>query len=488
MPPTLLPDPSRLRLDYLSASDDVITMVVTTTAAEAHCPLCQQPSTRTHSRYVRIAADLPWNGVAVRLRLTSRRFFCPNEDCERTIFTERLPGIVAPYARRTFRLTDAFELIGFALGGEAGARVLVALSMGASPDTVLRMIRRAILPERETPRVLRVDDFAFRKGQRYGTILVDLERRCRVDVLPDRTAETLRHWLAEHPGVEVISRDRAGAYADGARQGAPQAEQVADRFHLLRNLGEALERVALRDRAALQEDEGAEEKAAVGHPEPDGSARTPAEQEQDERRAKRLERYQAVMALRAQGMGIQTIARELGMARGTVYTFVRADGFPERAPRARRPGVLAPYEAYLRERLAAGCQNGQELWRELREQGYTGSTKPLYRWLALHRTEPAKRGRPRRSKPPIRRKEHGCSSVRTPTWTRRTGPGGNGSVNAPPPWPRLTVWRRSSDGWCGSGMAVPWIAGSRLSPQASLRPSRALPGAWSRIGPRWRRR
>jgi len=140
---TLLPAPNRLHLDYLSAIDEAITMVVTTKADEARCPLCDQPSARIHSHYTRLAADLPWNGVAVRLQLTSRRFFCPNDDCQRKIFTERLPELLAPYARRTLRLADALELIGFALGGEAGARALGGLSMGTSLDTVLRVIRNA---------------------------------------------------------------------------------------------------------------------------------------------------------------------------------------------------------------------------------------------------------------------------------------------------------------------------------------------------------
>jgi transposase len=275
MSPTLLPAPSRLHLDYLSACDDVITMVVAAIGDEAHCPLCDQPSARIHSHYTRLAADLPWNGVAVRLRLTTRRFFCPNDDCQRKIFTERLPELIAPYARRTLRLTEALELIGFALGGEAGARALGGLSMRASPDTVLRVIRAATLPEQEPPRVLGLDDFALRRGRAYGTILVDLERRCRVDVLPDRTAETLANWLGAHSGVEVISRDRGGAYAEGSRRGVPAAVQVADRFHVLVNLREALERLltrkhrALREAAAALTTEGTEDTAEQDTPEDD---------------------------------------------------------------------------------------------------------------------------------------------------------------------------------------------------------------------------
>ena len=401
MPPTLLPDPSRLRLDYLSAYDDVITMVVTTSAAEAHCPLCQEPSNRTHSRYTRIAADLPWNGVAVRLRLTTRRFFCCNEDCHRKVFTERLPDLIAPYARRTIRLTEALELIGFALGGEAGARALVGLSMTASADTVLRVIRQAALPERETPRVLGVDDFAFRKRQKYGTILVDLERRCRVDLLPDRTAETLAAWLADHPDVEIISRDRGGAYAQGAQQGAPQAMQVADRFHLLVNLRETLERFLVRKHGCLREAaQACIDRADLVPPEPDehtvpegASRETRGEQERAARRARRLERYEAVRTMQEQGVSLNGIARHFRMGRHTVRRFLRADGFPERAYRAPRPGILSPYEPYLRERWEAGCQNAHLLFQEIRTRGFPGSASYLRHYLARWRAEPSKPGR-----------------------------------------------------------------------------------------------
>ncbi|MBV9279855.1 MAG: ISL3 family transposase [Chloroflexi bacterium] len=401
MSPTLLPAPDRLHLDFLSASGDVITLAVTTTAAEARCPLCDRPSTRVHSIYRRLAADLPWGDVAVQLRLTTRRFFCPTEGCERKVFTERLPDLIAPYARRTLRLTEALELIGFALGGEAGARTLSGLSMSASPDTLLRVVRAAALPEPETPRVLGVDDFAFRKGQTYGTILVDLERRCRVDLLPDRTAEALAAWLASHPGVEVVSRDRGGAYAQGAKEGAPEAEQVADRFHLLVNLREALERLASRKHGCLREAaEACSDRAAPvppgpeEHPAPAGNPPTTrVEGERAARRARRLERYETVRAMREQGVSINDIARQLGLGRHTVRRFLRAEAFPERARPAPRPGLLSPYEPYLRERWEAGCQNAQLLFEEIRDRGFTGSASYVRHYLARWRSEPSKPGR-----------------------------------------------------------------------------------------------
>jgi len=383
MPHTLLSAPSRVRLDYLSAYDDVIT----TKADEARCPLCDQPSTRVHSTYTRIAADLPWNGVAVRLRLTTRRFFCSNDDCQRRIFTERLPDLIAPYARRTLRLSEAFELIGFALGGEAGARVAAGLSMESSADTLLRVVRATVLPDQETPRVLGVDDFAGRRGRTYGTIFIDLERHARMDLLPDRTADSLAVWLDGHPGVEVISRDRGGSYAEGGRRGAPEAVQVADRFHVLANLREALERLLTRKQGVLREAADALMK------ELNGEAVTRHERQAAARRERRIARYEEVCRLRAEGLSLRAIANQVGLNRHTVQRFANAETFPERAVRAPYPSIADPYEAYLRRRWEGGCHNATQLWREIRERGFTGSRSSLTERLSRWRTSPARHPR-----------------------------------------------------------------------------------------------
>ena len=408
----LLPGPAELRLDHLLSDAQSITIVITTARSAAPCPACHRPSTRVHSRYTRLLADLPWNGMAVRLRLHTRRFFCSSMTCSRRIFTERLPATAAPYARRTRRLNEALQMLAFVIGGEPGARVAGQLGMTVSGDTLLRRIRQSVSTELPTPRVLGVDDWAWRKGHRYGTILVDLERHRVVDLLLDREAASLEHWLQAHPGVEVISRDRSHAYAEGAAKGAPEAVQVADRWHLLKNLGEALERILQSKHSQLHQaaQRTAEPIAVVAAPEvsvPQEAAAAPkplsqAQQQKRRSRERRLARYEQVIALHQQGWSQRAISHQTGLERKTVRRYLRAGVFREWAT-PQRHRALDGFLPYLERRWTEGCHNAAQLWREIKQQGYRGRPGMIRQWAIPRRDK--KRGEQSLTATPQKRKQ-----------------------------------------------------------------------------------
>ena len=358
-----------------------ISLTVCSRQDVVRCPLCYMLSSRIHGHYERTIADLPWGEYRVTWQLLVRKFVCSNPNCQRHIFTERLVGIVAPWARKTQRLSQQLLEIGLALGGAAGARLSECLGLSTSRDTLLRVVRQTPLPPIETPKVLGVDDWAFRKGRTYRTILVDLQKGQPIALLPDREAETLTQWLKDHPGVEVISRDRAKGYKRGATQGAPDTIQVADRFHLLKNLAEAVEQFFSDHRQDLKIVEEATLRTPA--PQSDGSVVVPvpppptpgaAETKAQQRRAKRLAIYRQVRDLRKQRWSGRAIAQKLSISKTTVFRYLQSTQFPERKGRSDRGcGLLDPYKTYILERWNAGMREVKQLFHELQRQGYCGS-------------------------------------------------------------------------------------------------------------------
>jgi transposase len=379
----LLPDTTTLCLEACDIDDAAaqITIRVRSTPATAPCPLCTTPAQRIHSHYERMLADLPWAAYRVRLQLRVRKWFCGNRHCRRRIFTERLPTVAAPWARRTLRLAQHLIAVGLALGGKAGVQLSQRWNLVVSRNTLLRLLRRLSVPPRVTPTVLGVDDFALRKCQTYGTVLIDLERHQPVALLPDRTAATFAQWLREHPGVTIIARDRSQAYADGARRGAPAAVQVADRFHLLQNLREALAQVfathgqaleAVNDLMRQQSVPLAE--GAVAVPVPPAETPLRAQQRAARRQARRQTLHAQVWALHRDGWTARAIAQHVGLSLRTVQRDLRSATFAGRKRRSDHgDSLLHPYKPYCLERWNAGCYTAMRLFRDLQQRGYTGS-------------------------------------------------------------------------------------------------------------------
>lgn len=380
------PTLSGVRVDRLWHEGTAIHLALRATRRCARCPLCQRRSKRVHSHYERTLADLPCAGDRVTLHLRVRRFVCRVRWCRRKIFAERLPDLVAPFARRTMRLTDHLVRAAFDLGGEPGARHVIAESTPVSARTLLRLIRAAPLPAAGPVWALGVDDWARRKGRSYGTIPVDLDAQRVIDLLPDRTAETLATWLRGHPEVMVVTRDRAEAYAEGIRQGAPQALQVADRFHLCKNITNTLERYLTRQHVALRRAVHCAASVADRTDPPEDTAPR-SSREQPERRAHRLARYEEVIALHAHAVNDRVIATHVGVSERTVQRWLHHGQFPERQRRSERSGQLAPFAAYLCERWGAGCHNATRLWHELRGRGFRGSYTSVALYVAPWRGE-----------------------------------------------------------------------------------------------------
>jgi transposase len=384
LPLDLLAD-SGLRLDDLVLTPNAAVALLASTAASAVCPRCGTPSVRVHSRYRRLVADLPCRDRPLALRLLVRHFRCAKPDCPQAIFCERLPGLAGAHARSTHRLDGAHRAIGFALGGEAGSRLADRLEMPTSPDTLLRRVKDYQGAPPAPPRVIGVDDWALRKGQRYGTIVVDLERGCVLDILPGRDGTALKIWLREHPGVEVVSRDRWAAYAQAATQGAPQAKQVADRWHLLKNLREAVERLfgrcSAEIRAALQAPPPAEPAPAMtpapvippGAPAPAGpvaaASPSPRQQALRAKRQRRAERFQRVLDLRDQGLPLRQIARQVGLNVKAVRRYLRERRCPDWNPGRQPPTQVDAFAPFIDAWVARGGRNAAALYRELRSRG-----------------------------------------------------------------------------------------------------------------------
>ncbi|MBY5523501.1 ISL3 family transposase [Rhizobium leguminosarum] len=361
---------------YNTAIDDGVMLIAIRPASTASlCPVCGTRSERIHSRYQRRLADLPLVGKPVRLVIDARRFHCDAVLCGRRIFTERFDGdILAPSSRRTARLDHIVHHLGLALGGRPAATFAKRLMLPVSNDTLLRVVRRRGSPRFVPPTVIGIDDWAWRRNQRYGTIICDLERRKTIALLPDREPSTAQAWLSDQPQISIIARDRGGGYATAAAKALPQATQVADRWHLMENASRAFLDAVRKSMHPI--------RTAIGAATINPELLTAAERIQYEGYLRREDTNAAILDLAKSGAAIKEIVRQTGSSRGLVRCVLRG----QRSDIFRvRENSLELHLPWLDAQWAAGHRNGTELWRKLKSQGFRGCLRVVTEWATRRR-------------------------------------------------------------------------------------------------------
>jgi transposase len=408
MPTTpFLPLPDHLEITSISETESELLVRVISNRVSSLCPVCSIPSFSVHSYYRRKPLELPCGGRTVRLLLSVKKFFCRVASCPQKIFTERLPDLIEPSSRLTTRLRTLVQAICTAFNAKGGARLGEQVGIHFTRETFLRSLSLLLPPSVGNVKAVGIDDFAWKRGKRYGTVIIDLETHRLIDILPDREAESVKQWLAAHPEIEIVSRDRAGAYAEGATQGAPQALQIADRWHLCKNLGDAVETYLVRKKIQMPPSPSpnvtTEQVAAVCVPPPPEPG--PCRYAWQEKRERKQALIDQVQTLHEQGHSAREIAALLHLARNTIGKYLPMEGPVQPTPRTRRLSQLDPFYDYLTTRWNEGCANAHQLFLELREKGYRGGETTVRRFVSRLR-----KGLPAMARPP-KQVQGGAGSV-----------------------------------------------------------------------------
>jgi len=378
---TLFPHLRGFRFRAVARESARLTFQYERITRSAPCPLCGAVAHRIHSHYQRRVWDMPIEMTSVVLLLQVRKWYCDNAQCPRKIFTERLPHVTMPHGRYTHHLRQVLAQLGQEHGGASGARSGRIVGVQVTERTILRLLHAQPLPEVPPPRIIGLDDWAWKRRQRYGAIVVDLERATPIALLPERSVDVVRRWLQEHPTITIVARDRSQEFATAITQALPQAQQVADRWHLAHNLTELLDTVvASRWKLLLK----ALRPAETPLPLPQHTAHHTRHLVGDER-------YQQAHSLAQAGVPVVAIAEHMGVGARTIRRWLAQQRGPHTVPRKPRRGPFDWTTAYLRERWEAGEYNGMVLWEALRTQGFTGSSRSVYRRLRQWRAHPYQR-------------------------------------------------------------------------------------------------
>jgi transposase len=377
-----------LGLETVEVENQRIIVHLYATSSTALCPRCGTPGSRVHSRYVRTIADVAFGGRSLVLKLRVRKWLCRETSCSQQIFAERFPELVQRYARMTDRLIKALQSIGVTTNGADAARIASSLSMPTTAKTIIRRVVQLPLPSEGEVAKVGIDEWAWKKGQRYGTILVDLEKRQIVQLLADRSVETSQAWLRKHPEIDLISRDRGKIFREAATNGAPQAKQVVDRFHLQKNFAQALEKFFRKQERALKKAiQGSTSKTRSA---PRTTVPEKVAQERQARHRQQVKLHKRIWKLYRQGYHKEQIAQLVGVSSRKVYRVLEQETPPPPRRRARSSSIVDPYLSYLTARWNQGCHNVAKLYEEIVAQGYTGTQRTVQMRLRPFRQQVAR--------------------------------------------------------------------------------------------------
>ncbi|MGR5818297.1 ISL3-like element ISEc38 family transposase, partial [Escherichia coli] len=341
----------------------------------AQCPECFKRSDSVHSCRRRRIQHPPCSGHTLWLVFSVRHWYCRNPACSRKIFAESLAPFAGSHQQSSQALQNLQRQLGLIAGGEAGKRAATAVGLRCSADTLLRRVINTPETKQSGAPHVGIDEWAWYRGHRYGTLIVNLDTHRPLVLLPGRDQRTLATWFRKYPEIQIVSRDRSGVYATAAREGAPQARQVADRWHLLKNIGDAPERMMYRHIPLIRlvASELSPKKSPDPEPSvPAASLRRPERLKQQTRK-KRHQRWTEVMALHNKGCSFREISRITGLSRVTVSRWVRSGTFPEMSTRPPKRGLLDPWREWLKEQRESGNYNASRIWREMVARGFTGS-------------------------------------------------------------------------------------------------------------------
>jgi transposase len=379
--------PSTLDLDSIEVHDQSVIVYLHATSPTAACSQCGTAGSRVHSRYQRTIADLAFGGRNLVIRLQVRKWICPEASCSRHIFAECFPEVVQRYARMTDRLIKALQAVGTITNGADAAQIASSFGVPTTAKTIIRRVLQLPLPSEGEVAKVGIDEWAWKKGHRYGTILVDLEKRRNVQLLADRSAETSTAWLRTHPEIDLVSRDRGKIFRDAATEGAPQAKQVTDRFHLQKNFAEALEKFFRKQGSVLKK--ATQRSTGKTHPAERVVVPEKVAQERRARHRQHVSLHKRIWKLYREGYHKEQIAHAVGVSSSTVYRTLEQETPPPVRRRSRSASIVDPYLSYLASRWNQGCHNVSQLYKEIVDQGYTGTQRTLQMRLLLFRPKGA---------------------------------------------------------------------------------------------------